>query len=122
MANKFRRLTHNIWVRPTGEPGQVEGEYREDISAGLKAKEELRKVSGGEGLVQQETGLRMTASYPKSVEMEMHADEPETARNPEARMEWLRDNAPEHLLAHPSRIPGLGPKRSYHFFGRKGKS
>ena len=120
MANKFRRLTHNVWVRPTG-PGQIEGEYREDISKSLNAKRELRKMSGGEGLVQKDTGLRMTASYPKSVEIEMHAADPETARNPEARDHWLRDHAPEHLLVNPNRIPGLKPKRSYHFLGRKGK-
>ena len=117
---KFRQLTRNIFVRPTG-PGQIEGEYREDISAGLKAKAELRKMTNGEGLMQEETGLRLTASYPKSVEIEMHGDEPETARNPDARMRWLRDHAPEHLIAHPSKIPGLKPKRSYHFFGGKGK-
>lgn len=117
---KFRRLTRNIFVRPTG-PGQIEGEYREDIRKGLKAKEELRKMTGGEGVVQKDTGLRLTASYPKSVQIEMHEAAPETARNPEARMAWLRDHAPEHLIAHPSKIPGLKSKRSYHFFGRKGK-
>lgn len=121
MAKKFRRLTRNIFVRPTGQPGQIEAEYREDVSKALKAKAELRKMTDGEGVIQQETGLRLTASYPKSVEIEMNADEPETARNPDARMRWLRDHAPEHLIADPKKIPGLGSKRTYHFFGRKGK-
>ena len=112
MGNKFRHITPNLSVRPIGN-GQIEGQYQEEVGRALKAKRELRKETDGQGVVQKDTGLRLTSSYPKSVEMQMHEDMPETQHNQNARDWWLREHAPENLIADPRNIPGLKPRRKF---------
>lgn len=115
---KWRKLHDGLYMRHTG-PGEIEGMLVEDTREADRAKKSLRNETDGRG-VDHKTGMRLTASYPKSVQMQMHEELPESKRNPEARDWWLREKAPDNLIVRPNQIPGLRPRRTYFFMGRKG--
>ena len=107
MANKWRNLTENIQVQMDRQ-GPSAARYVEDDTEGTKARKSIREKTDGRGL--RGSDLMMTASYPTSVKIEMHEALGDDKRDPQARMWYIANKAPECLLADAKHVPGCPPR------------
>ena len=97
MASDWVRVRKDIWVRQLPD-GTVEGVRKENIRRSLDVKAEMRRES--KKAHRRKDGLRLVASYPVTVAMEM--DE-KCKHDPDKEAMFLRDH-PEHLVEERRRV------------------